>query len=150
MQVKDCMCKEIYFVKGNANIYDVSKLMNENKVGSVAICDDNNKICGIVTDRDIVIRGIANDKDIKETQVKDIMSTNLCTCSCEDRLVDVEKKMGEWQIRRLPVCNENNEPIGFISFGDIAKNSKQLNNYEVASTIEKICCDCGEENKNNY
>ena len=147
MQVKDCMCKEIYFVKEETNIYDVSKIMNENKIGSVVICDTNNKACGIVTDRDIVIRGIANGNDIRKTQVKEIMSTNICTCGSEDRLTDVEKKMGDWQIRRLPVCNKDDEPIGFISFGDIAKNSKQINNYEVISTIEKICCDCVKENK---
>ena len=150
MKVKDCMCEEICFVNPNANIYEVSKIMNSNNIGSVVVCDDDKKICGIVTDRDIVLRGIACDKNTKETQVKDIMSTNLCTCSNEDTLIDIEKKMGEHQIRRIPVCNQNNEPIGFISFGDIAKHSKELNSNEVTSTIEKICCNCNTDTKNNY
>ncbi len=148
MNIKECMCNEVFFVSPETNIYEVSKMMDTNNIGSVLVCEQN-KLCGIVTDRDIVLRGIACDKNVKEVPVKDIMSKKVCTCTSEDNIQEIENKMSENQIRRIPVCNQNNEPVGFISFGDIAKHCKEISNDEVAETIEKICCDSRTNTQNN-
>ena len=80
MKVKDCMCTDVCCVKPETTIRDVAKLMSQNHIGSLPVCDTNNCLCGIVTDRDIILRSIACDKDVKTTPVSDIMSTNVCTC----------------------------------------------------------------------
>ena len=74
MKVKDCMCTDVCCVKPETTIRDVAKLMSQNHIGSIPVCDTNNCLCGIVTDRDIILRSIACDKDVKTTPVSDIMS----------------------------------------------------------------------------
>ena len=80
MKVKECMCNEVCCVKPETNVYEVAKLMSEYHIGSIPVCNTNNEICGIVTDRDILLRSIVCDKNIKETPVSDIMTCNVCTC----------------------------------------------------------------------
>ncbi len=147
MKVKDCMCQHVYYAKPETNVYEIVKLMNDNHVGCIPVCDDNNCICGILTDRDILLRTVACNKDIKNTTASEIMSTNVCTCKQEDDMVNAQNKMSNNQIRRLPVCDENNHVIGILTLGDLAQNDIELGKQEVCSTIENIC-NCN-TNKNN-
>ena len=78
MKVKDCMCNNVCSVTPDTKIKEVAKLMSENHVGSILVTDNNDCLCGIVTDRDIILRTIACDKDVKETEVSEIMTTNIC------------------------------------------------------------------------
>ena len=80
MKVQDCMCKDIYCVKPETKIGEAAKLMSQNHVGCLPVCDNNNSICGIVTDRDLVLRCIACDKDVNKTPISDIMTCNVITC----------------------------------------------------------------------
>ncbi len=146
MKVKDCMCQDVCCVKQNTNLNEVAKLMSQYHIGSIPVCDDNNCICGIITDRDILLRAVACEKDTKNCPVSDVMTSNVCTCKEDDEMTNAESKMAENQIRRLPVCDMNNKVIGMLSLGDLAQNNKELGNQEVCNTIQKIC-DCN-ENKN--
>ena len=146
MKVKDCMCNDVCCVKPETKINEVAKLMSQYHIGSIPVCDDNNCICGIITDRDILLRAVACEKDTKNCPVSDVMTSNVCTCKEDDEMTNAESKMAENQIRRLPVCDMNNKVIGMLSLGDLAQNNKELGNQEVCNTIQKIC-DCN-ENKN--
>lgn len=148
MKVKDCMCQNVCCVKPETKINEVAKLMSENHIGCIPVCDDNNCICGILTDRDILLRTVACNKDTNTTKASDIMSTNVCTCKQEDDMVNAENKMANNQVRRLPVCDENNCVIGILTMGDLAQNDIQLGKQEVCTTIENICNCHGD--KNNY
>lgn len=66
MKVKDCMCNKVYCIQPNTSIKTVAKIMGEKHVGCMPICDKNDAICGIVTDRDILLRAVANDKDTRQ------------------------------------------------------------------------------------
>lgn len=121
--------------------------MSENHIGCIPVCDNNNCICGILTDRDILLRTVACDKDCSQTTASDIMSTNLCTCKEDDDMTNAESKMANNQIRRLPVCDENNHVIGILTLGDLAQNEIQLGSQQVCNTIGDICS-CN-SNKNN-
>ena len=110
------------------------------------MCDNNNCICGIVTDRDVLLRCVACDKDIHQTPVSDIMSCNVYTCQENDEMSNAESKMGQQQIRRLPVCDNQNRIVGILTMGDIAQNNQQLGQNQVCTTFENIC---GCNNKNN-
>lgn len=147
MKVKDCMCKNVCFVKPETKISDVAKLMNENHIGCIPVCDDNNCICGILTDRDILLRTVACNKDCCETKASDIMTTNVCTCKQEDEMENAEGKMASNKIRRLPVCDDNNHLIGILTIGDLANKDLELGKENVCTTISDIC-DCN-TNKNN-
>lgn len=147
MKVKDCMCNDVCFVKPETKIQEVAKLMGENHIGSVPVCDDNDCICGIVTDRDILLRCVACDKDTRQTPVSDIMTCNVCTCNQNDEMENAQGKMSQNQIRRLPVCDANNKVIGMLSLGNLAQNDTELGRQEVCTTIKNIC-NCHGENKN--
>ena len=142
MKVKDCMCNDVFCVKPDTNLNQVAKLMNEKHVGCIPVCDEENNICGIVTDRDILLRAVACDKDTKTCHVSDIMTCNVCTCNQEDEITNAESKMANYQIRRLPVCdNNNNKVIGILTLGNLAQNNMELGKEDVCDTIGDIC-DC--------
>ena len=147
MKVKECMCDESFCVKPETSICEVAKIMANNHVGSVAVCDNNNCLCGIVTDRDIILRSIACDKDVHQTPVSSIMSTDVFTCKKDDDVKDAERTMAQKQVRTLPVCDENRNVIGFLSIGDLAQNDQLLGKQNVCETISDIC-DCNVQAKN--
>lgn len=146
MKVKECMCKDVCCVKPETKIYEIAKLMSENHIGCIPVCDANNTICGIVTDRDVLLRCVACNKDTNQTPVSDIMSCNVYTCKENDDITNAESKMGQNQIRRLPVCDDNNKVVGILTLGDLAQNNGTIGKQEVCTTLENIC-NC-KENKN--
>lgn len=147
MKVKDCMCKDVCCVKPETKISDVAKLMNEHHIGCIPVCDNNNCICGILTDRDILLRTVACNKDTNQTCACDIMTTKICTCNENDEMTNAESTMSKEQIRRLPVCDQNNHVVGILTIGDLAHFDKELGEKEVCSTINGICnCNTGKNN----
>lgn len=143
MKVKDCMCNEVIYVKPNCPTEECAKLMCQNHIGCIPVCDDSNKLVGLVTDRDILLRTIGCGKEIKNTPISDIMTCNVTWCSPETNIADAEKVMGNNQIRRIPVV-ENDKIVGILTLGDLASN-KKINNNEVYETLEKIC-ECDKKN----
>ena len=144
MKVKDCMCEDVCTIKPESTLRDVAKMMSEKHIGCMPVCDDNNCVCGIITDRDLVLRGIACNKDINNTKVSDIMTCNVCSCSETDDITNAETKMGQKQIRRLPVCDENNKIVGILTIGDLA--NKKVSQEEFCTTLEDICNCNGNQN----
>ena len=144
MKVKDCMCEDVCTIKPESTLRDVAKMMSEKHIGCMPVCDSNNCVCGIITDRDLVLRGIACNKDINNTKVSDIMTCNVCSCSETDDITNAETKMGQKQIRRLPVCDENNKIVGILTIGDLA--NKKVNQEELCTTLEDICNCNGNQN----
>lgn len=147
MKVKECMCDESFCVKPETKICEVAKIMSNNHVGSVVVCDNNNCLCGIVTDRDIILRSIACDKDVCKTKVTDVMTCNPCCCSPNTTIDEATKVMSNLQIRRMPVCDSNNKIVGILTLGDLAHHDKEIGAKEVCNTLENICgCDGNSKN----
>lgn len=138
MKVKDCMNHHVCYVKNDCNVAEASKIMCENHVGCVPVCDGNNKLVGILTDRDIILRCVACDKDAKKEPVTNVMTCTVCSCMPNDSVEEAEKKMEENQIRRIPVV-ENGKVVGMLTIGDLAKN-ENIEKAELGVTIENICC----------
>ena len=145
MKVKDCMCDEICVAKPNFPIYDCAKLMKDNHTGCIPVCDDQNKVVGIVTDRDIILRAIACDKNPKTTPVSDIMSCNVCSCNENDDIKTAEEKMKSFQVRRLPVL-ENEKIVGILTIGDLVEN-EDISTQGVCGVLEDVC-KCYDNSKN--
>lgn len=94
------------------------------------------KLTGLITDRDIVVRAVADNKDCASVRAEDIMSVDIHTAKPNDRVVDVIRKMGDKQVRRIPVCNDNGYLVGMISMADIAIETRQ--DHELSDALEEI------------
>ena len=139
MKVNECMSEDVCFVKPDCNSYDAARIMCENHIGCIPVCDDTKKVVGIVTDRDIVLRAVACNKTTKTTPVSEIMTTDVYTCKSEDDITQAQNIMAKNQIRRIPITDNNCKLVGILTMGDLAKNDKKIGQQNVSTTIENIC-----------
>jgi CBS domain-containing protein len=110
--------------------------MKNEDIGAVLVLDQNGKLEGIVTDRDIVVRGLTSDKNEAELVAADCMSTDLYTANQNERLVEVIEEMGDHQVRRIPVVDGRNRLVGIISMADIALHTDK--DRELAEALEDV------------
>lgn len=143
MKVKECMCGEVCYCKPDCSINEVAKLMCENHIGCIPVCNDEKCVVGILTDRDIILRSVACGKDSNSTKVRDVMSKEAKCCDCNTDIAEASKIMGQEQVRRIPVT-ENGKLVGILTLGDMARN-QQINNEFVGKTAECIC-GCNDKN----
>jgi len=103
-------------------VTEAAELMKKEHVGSIPIIEDEQtrKLVGIVTDRDLTIRIVAEGLDAKFTKVETIMTRNVVTCSAEDDLQKAVDTMSKHQLRRIPVVDEDNKILGIIAQADVA------------------------------
>jgi CBS domain-containing protein len=101
------------------SIGDAARAMRERDLGDVIVVDDKDALCGIVTDRDIVVRAVADDRDPSQVRLGDICSRDLTTIDASAPVKDAVKLMRERALRRLPVV-ESGRPVGIVSLGDLA------------------------------
>lgn len=136
MKVRDLMSQNVQWVDPNQSLEEVAKILSSSNIGSVPICHDN-QVLGMVTDRDILVRAIANGKDPKTTKVNEIMTKEVQSVSPDTDIHQASDLMAEKQIRRLPVI-ENNQLVGYLAIGDIAIQSIHVNEAgEALSSISE-------------
>jgi CBS domain-containing protein len=116
-KIRDIMTDNVECCTLLDNVFEVALKMKELNVGAIPIVDQE-KLVGMITDRDIVVRGVA-EKHPGSTKVEDIMSSKLVTISADAASQEAAKLMAEHQIRRLPVV-EGDKLIGIVSLGDFA------------------------------
>lgn len=143
MKVKECMCGNVCYCTPNTKISEVAKLMNKNGIGCIPVCDDKKCVVGILTDRDIILRSVACDKDTCGTNVSDIMTCNTVCCDCNEDVNAAVESMGKTGIRRIPVT-ENGKLVGILTMGDLAKH-QNISCECVGTTLENIC-NCTDKN----
>jgi len=118
MKVRDIMSKDIASLRSDDSIERAAQLMKQYNCGSIPVCTQD-KIIGIVTDRDIAVRSVASGEDATETKVGDIMTDSVVFASPELEVDAAARLMSDRQIRRLPVV-ENNKLVGIVALGDIS------------------------------
>jgi CBS domain-containing protein len=120
MRVSEAMTREVRVATPGQSIRDVAKIMDEINAGSMPV-GDNDRLVGMITDRDIAIRAVALGKG-PDTPVRDVMTTEQVLYCYEDEELDhVAKNMSQQQVRRLPVVNREKRLVGIVSFGDVAQ-----------------------------
>ena len=139
MEVKDCMTKNVCCCTPEMNVADVAKLMCDNHVGCIPVCDDKNCVVGVLTDRDVILRTISCDKDAKTTPVSEVMTCGVCSCSPDTTVEEATKLMSDFQVRRIPVCDKNNKIVGILTLGDLSHNDHKVGEKEVCNTLGNIC-----------
>ena len=123
MKIKEIMTKEIACVDAKSTAADAAKKMKNQNVGSVLVIDDN-QLKGLLTDRAITTRTVAEEKDPRSVPVTDIMTKDIIGCREDDDIFDVVKMMGENKIRRMPVVNDQSQLVGVVSMSDIAQQMR--------------------------
>ena len=131
---REIMTKSVRTVSPDASIREVAQLMREGDMGAVPIVGNGKRI-GIVTDRDIVVRVVAEGKDAS-TPISQAMTTELFTVSPDDFVFEAIRLMGDKQVRRIPVINGSGELAGIIAMADVALDTED--EREIAATLEEI------------
>jgi len=118
-RISDLMTAHPVTLANNTGLQEAAQAMRDNHIGDVVVTKPDGSLCGIVTDRDIVVRGIAQGVDTGSTTLDDICSHRLITVGPDQPVAAAVKAMEEHAIRRLPVV-ENGSLIGIVSIGDLA------------------------------
>jgi signal-transduction protein with cAMP-binding, CBS, and nucleotidyltransferase domain len=117
--VRDVMTATPVTISASASIAEAAQAMRDSDIGDVIVLEESDEICGIVTDRDIALRAVAEARDATQTKVGDICSRGLVALSPDDSTGDAVRLMREKAVRRLPVV-EAGKPVGIVSIGDLA------------------------------
>jgi len=118
MKVSEAMTRDVRVANPNETIRDAARMMAEINAGSLPV-GENDRLVGVITDRDIAVRAVAEGK-APTTKVRDIMSPEVLYCFDDQDLDDVARNMGDVKVRRLPVVNRDKRLVGIISLGDLA------------------------------
>ena len=118
MLVREAMTRDVAIVNPEETMQQAARMMAGMDAGSLPV-GQNGRLVGMLTDRDIAVRGVAEGKG-PDTKVRDVMSPEVKYCFDDQDVADVCENMGDLQLRRLPVVNRNKELIGIISLGDVA------------------------------
>ncbi|WP_044642229.1 CBS domain-containing protein [Risungbinella massiliensis] len=131
--VGELMSQDLYFLTPDDTIFEAAVMMKQHDIGIVPICEEG-KVTGVVTDRDLVLRGIA-DKKPNSGRLQEVMSQNLIFAAPEMDLMEAAEIMAEAQIRRLPVVQEN-QLIGMLSIGDLA--TEEMSDQKAGGALSEI------------
>jgi len=143
MRCRDIMTSDVKTATREMSLRDVARLMRDGDMGSVPVVEDG-KLVGIVTDRDIVVRSIAEGRDAS-SPVGEAMTTEIFSVGPDDFVFEAIRLMGDKQVRRLPVVDENGRLAGIIAIADIALETED--EREIAETMEEISSGSGFWNK---
>ena len=133
-QVADVMTRDVRVVSPQDSIQRAAQYMDELNVGVVPVCDGA-KLLGMVTDRDITVRGVAAGK-LADTPVTEVMSEHVRWCYEDQDIDEVMDEMRDAQIRRLPVVNHDKKLVGIVSLGDLADRGSD--DKRVGETLKDI------------
>jgi CBS domain-containing protein len=157
LRCRDIMTRDLAVATRDTSLYEVAIMMKEEDTGVIPVVEyqvpagngksvsdtprangklSYGKLVGLITDRDIVVRAAAEAKDSATTRAEEIMTTDTYTARPNDRVVDVIRKMGDKQVRRIPIVGENGMLKGMISMSDIAVETEA--DRELAEALEDI------------
>ena len=142
MKVSEIMTRDVRLLSPDQTIREAASLMADIDAGSLPV-SENDRLVGMITDRDIVIRAVAQGKSA-DTKVADVMSKEILYCVDTDEIDDVARNMGKAQVRRLPVVNSEKRLVGIVSLGDLARNDDPAT---IGRTVTKVSTPGGKHNQ---
>ena len=136
---REIMTRNVTTATRETSLKDVAILMRDGDMGALPIIE-NGKLAGIVTDRDIVVRAVAENKS-SDTPIGDVMTTEIYSVGENDFVFEAIRLMGDRQVRRVPIVNEAGELVGIIAMADVALETED--EREIAETLEEISSGAG-------
>jgi CBS domain-containing protein len=124
---EEVMTKDPICCLPNDMVLDAARMMRRENIGPIPVIEDekSRKLLGIVTDRDLALKIVAEGRDPKSTKVEEVMTRNIVTCRADDSLQIAVDAMSDHQLRRIPVVDDENRILGIISQADIAIRAGQ-------------------------
>jgi CBS domain-containing protein len=135
-KIREVMTPDPSTVEPSTTVVETARLMREEDVGPIPIVE-NGQCAGIVTDRDIVVRVVAEGRNANTTTVGEIASRELITIDPEQTLDEAARLMAQHQIRRLPVCEEDGKLVGIVAQADLALEARDETTGEVVEEISR-------------
>jgi len=133
MRISDIMSGDVQVVRAEATLRDAAETMARIDVGALPVCDGRT-LLGMVTDRDIVVRGLAKGLGADST-ISQVMTEGVEYCFEDDDLTEVSDKMAASQIRRIPVVDRDKNLVGIVSLGDVAREARPA---EAGDVLEEV------------
>lgn len=134
MKVREAMHEGVEWVGPDTPLGELAHKMRDEDIGAIPI-GENDRLIGMVTDRDIVIRGFIDGRDISSLTARDVMTEGIIYCRANEELGDALRIMEEKKIRRLPVINEDKRMVGILSMGDVSSAASRELAGELASAV---------------
>ena len=134
MKLKSCMHKGAQWMSPDTPVKMLADTMLEHDIGAILI-GENDRLVGMVTDRDITVRGVANGNDISALTARDVMTKGIVWCRDNDDLTHAANLMQSKQIRRLPVIDKNKRLVGILSLGDLSHAATERTAAGVAKGV---------------
>ena len=135
MRVSEAMTRDVRVANPGQSIREVAKMMDEIDAGALPV-GENDRLVGMITDRDIALRAVAQGKG-PDTPVRDVMSREVKYCYEDEDLEHVAENMGDLQVRRLPVVNRDKRLVGIVALGDIARSEDHGTTGQVTEQVSK-------------
>lgn len=160
LRCRDIMTRDVTVATRDTTLQEVARMMRDEDTGVIPVVDredspvatadtkledaprinnrvrSNGRLVGLITDRDIVIRAVTEGRDVTTTRVEEVMTTDIHTAAPNDRVIDAIRKMGDKQVRRIPVVGEDKTLRGIISMADVALETEE--DRELADALEEI------------
>lgn len=157
VRCRDIMTRDVTVATRDTSLLDVAGMMRDEDTGVIPVVEHyqtessegnssgnsrdarikgNGRLVGLITDRDIALRAVAEGKDSRTTHAEEVMTEDIHTARPNDRVIEVIRKMGDKQVRRIPVVDDNNNLLGIISMADVALETEE--DRELADALEEI------------
>ena len=135
MRISDIMTRDVQVARPEDTLRDAAETMARIDAGSLPVCDGR-RLLGIVTDRDIVVRGLAKGLGA-DSSITQVMTEGVEYCFDDDDLVEVSDKMAASQIRRIPVVDRDRNLVGIVSLGDVAREARPAESGDVLEEVSQ-------------
>lgn len=135
MKISDAMTRDVQLAKPDDTIQQAARMMASIEAGALPV-SDNDRLVGMITDRDIAVRAVAEGKG-PDCKVRDVMTNEIKYCFADQEIDEVSRNMGDIQVRRLPVVDRDKRLVGVISLGDIATGHDRSRAAEALGGISR-------------
>ena len=136
MRVSDLMNANVISITPDEPAALAARLLSRHNIGALPVCSLDGKLRGMVTDRDIVLRCVANECDPQSTRIREIMTRGVVSVTPDDDIREAAHKMAHEQVRRLPVVSDTGAVVGMLSLGDMARS--RAADMEAANALSEI------------
>lgn len=134
MDVAKVMTRKVEIVRPDATLQEAAQKMKAIDVGSLPVCDGR-KLQGMLTDRDVTVRAVAEGRDPRATKVSEVMTADIVYGRTGQDIKEIAETMASHQIRRLPIVDDNNDLVGIVALGDLAVDADERLGGDVLADV---------------
>jgi len=135
MKVREIMSTNVECVSPDTGVKEVALKMKNLDVGFIPVCE-NDRLVGTLTDRDVVLRGVAEGRDLNTTKARELMTNDIIWCFEDEDVKTVAKKMRETEVRRMLILNRDKRLVGVVSIGDVSQVEEKVSGQTLHEITE--------------